>query len=102
MAKISPRDVKLTIQSFKSRTTPEKWIICLEVPGKVFENIVNIRLRIHLEMDDLQNPRQHGFRPSRGISSAIAIVCKEIANAMSERNQVNVVLIDVTKAFDKV
>ena len=37
-------------------------ISLLNVPYKIFEKIISIRLINHLEINNLQNPRQHGFR----------------------------------------
>ena len=77
-------------------------ISLLEVPGKIFERIINRRLRIHLEDNDLHNPHQYGFRPGRGTTQALALITEQIAINKSHRGQCQVVLRDITKAFDKV
>ena len=46
--------------------------------------------------------RQHGFRPQKGTNTAIAVTYETISNALSNKEQVTVVLRDVAKAFDKV
>ena len=53
-------------------------------------------------MNNLQNPRQHGFRNTRGTHTAIAILSELIVTAIGKGNKVNVVLRDISKAFDKV
>ena len=77
-------------------------ISLLNIPGKIFEKILNNRIIQHLEMNNLQNPRQHGFRKNRGTHTAIAILSELIATAIGNGNKVNVVLRDISKAFDKV
>ena len=77
-------------------------ISLLEVPGKIFERIINHRLRQHLQLNNLYNPNQFGFRTRRGTTHAIAIATEAIAQSKADNGQCNVVLRDVAKAFDKV
>lgn len=77
-------------------------ISLLEVPGKIFERIINKRLRIHLENNELYNPAQFGFRSGRGTTHALAIATETIAQKKADSGQCHVVLRDITKAFDKV
>ena len=77
-------------------------ISLLNIPGKIFEKILNNRIIQHLEMNNLQTPRQHGFRKNRGTHTATAILNETIATAFGNGNKVNVVLEDISKAFDKV
>lgn len=46
--------------------------------------------------------RQHGFRKSRGTHTALAIITHTIARAKANKDQVNLILRDIKKAFDKV
>ena len=77
-------------------------ISLLEVPGKLFERVINGRLRDHLEWEDLHSPAQYGFRRGRGTTHAIALATEAIALHLSSRSRCNIVLRDVSKAFDKV
>lgn len=77
-------------------------ISLLEIIGKLFEKIINKRLQAFLETRNLINPRQHGFRKNRGTHTALAIITEILSKAKSRGDQVNVVLRDVSKAFDKV
>ena len=54
-------------------------ISLLEVPGKIFERIINLRLRVHLEENQLYHPAQYGFRTGRGTTLAISIASEKIA-----------------------
>lgn len=77
-------------------------ISLLEVTGKLFEKILNARLLKYLENNNLLNIRQHGFRPNRGTHTALAIITETIAIAKAKKENVNLILRDIKKAFDKV
>ncbi len=64
----------------------------------------NIQGRLNAYLNDINiiEDRQHGFRPNKGTTTAIALTYETIANALSEKHQILVVLRDVAKAFDKV
>ncbi len=77
-------------------------ISLLETPGKLMEKIIQERFNAYLNDHNIIIDRQHGFRPKKGITTAIALTYETITNALSEKHQVLVVLRDVAKAFDKV
>ena len=77
-------------------------ISLLEVPGKIFERIINKRLRSHLELNELLNPLQFGFRTGRGTTHALALATESIAQQKADKGHCHVALRDITKAFDKV
>lgn len=77
-------------------------ISLLEVLGKTLEKSLNSRLVKHIVARQKFNPRQHGFTEGRGTQTALAIISETIANKKAEGQQVNLVLRDVKKAFDKV
>ena len=82
--------------------TGKRPISLLECPAKVLEKIINKRLRNFLMDHDLNNSRQHGFRPGRGTHTAISAVYETISIAKMDKLRTNLVLRDVSKAFDKV
>lgn len=96
--------MKLICKPGKQPTRPDSYrpISLLEVPGKLMERIVNSRLRDHLESEDLHNSAQFGFRRGKGTTHAIAVATETIAIHMTHRSRCNLVLRDVSKAFDKV
>ena len=75
-------------------------ISLLNIPVKILEKILINRIIQHPEMNNLQNPRQHGFRKNRWTHTATAILSETIAIALGNGNKVNVVLKDLGKAFD--
>lgn len=77
-------------------------ISLLEMTGKLFEKIINARLLKYLENNNKLNKRQHGFRKERGTQTALAIITETIALAKAKKENINLVLRDIKKAFDKV
>lgn len=77
-------------------------ISLLEVPGKIFERLIQARLNTFLAQNNILKERQHGFRAYKGTHTAITTTYESIANALADKKQVFIVLRDVAKAFDKV
>lgn len=77
-------------------------ITLLEVTGKLLEKIINYRIVPLLETTQAINDRHYGFRKNRSTQAAIAIITELIAIATAKRHQTNIILRDVSKAFDKV
>lgn len=108
-AGIFPRRFKHAIIKFipkKQKPTSQvqnhRPISLLETVAKLYEKIINTRFRSYLESNNLNNPRQHSYRQKRGTHTAIALLYEEISASQRNREQCNVVLRDVSKAFDKV
>lgn len=55
-----------------------------------------------MESKELYNPRHHGFREERGAHTALALIYEQISVTNANRDQSNVIMRDVSKAFDKV
>ena len=96
--------IKFIPKKDKAPTNPINYrpISLLEVPGKIFERIIQSRLKTFLTENNILNERQHGFRTYKGTHTAITTTYETIANALAEKKQVYMVLRDVEKAFDKV
>ncbi len=96
--------IKFIPKKDKAPTNPKNYrpISLLEVPGKIYERIIQSRLKTFLAENNIINERQHGFRSYKGTHTAITTTYETIANALAEKKQVYMVLRDVEKAFDKV
>jgi len=95
--KLIPKENKITTNPINYRP-----ISLLEVPEKIYEKIINNRLRHYLETNNILPDTQHGFRAARGTHTALAVIHEKIAQALGEKHQCSIVLRDVSKAFDKV
>ena len=77
-------------------------ITLLEVPGKVFEKIINNRLLRFLEENNKLHENQYGFRRKRGTELALFRIYETVAINQKLRQQCSLVCRDVSKAFDKI
>lgn len=96
--------IKLLPKANTDQTNPINYrpISLLEVTGKILEKIINKRLRNYLEQNNHLPSFQHGFRRNRGTDTALTVIHETIAHHTARRDQVYLVLRDVSKAFDKV
>ena len=97
-------EMRMIPKAGKPPTRPESFrpISLLEVPGKILERVVNARLRTHLETGNQLHPAQYGFRRGRGTVHAIALATETMALHQASGFRCNLVLRDVSKAFDRV
>ena len=88
----------------KDHTDPANFrpISLLEVLGKIFEKIINARLRIHLEDNDLLTKKQFGFRQHRSTQDALNIMVNYSVNNADRQLKTIMVTKDIEKAFDTV
>ena len=77
-------------------------ISLLEIPGKIFERIINTRIMDHLEHSDVLHADQYGFRRRRGTQRSLALIWERCASVVAQRQSCNIVLRDVKSAFDKI
>ena len=79
-------------------------ITLLNLIGKAFGKLINIRLVHHLESGDHLNPLQYGFRRGRGCESSLALmyeyVCRKLRSG--DKHKISVISRDISGAFDRV
>ncbi|KAF2346176.1 Reverse transcriptase domain [Trinorchestia longiramus] len=74
----------------------------LDIHRKFLHKILTYRLTDHLTIHNIYNKRQHGFRHGRGTHTALATLHETLDTHLTQRNKIDVILRDVSKAFDKV
>ena len=74
----------------------------LPVVRKVFEKLVNNRIADHLEKYGLYSDFQDGFRSSRSTADLLAVVSDRIARAFNRPGPNRAVVLDISKAFDRI
>ena len=72
------------------------------IVSKVLEHIVYSNICRHLESENIITPRQHGFTPGHSCESQLILAVEDWAKAVDSRNQVDVAILDFSKAFDTV
>ena len=69
---------------------------------KVLEHMVHSSIMSHFDKYDILCDSQHGFRKRRSCETQLIETIDDIARHISYGNQVDVILLDFEKAFDKV
>ena len=72
------------------------------IPGKILESIVKREITKHLEQNNLIYETQHGFRSGKSCLTNLLEYLEYVSNEMDNRNPVDVIYLDFSKAFDKV
>jgi len=69
---------------------------------KVLEHIIHSSIMDHYDQNNILTNAQHGFRKKRSCETQLIITIHEIASKLSKGSQVDIILLDFSKAFDKV
>ena len=87
-----------------SRTTASNYrpisltcVIC-----KTMEHILYHHITAHLDQQNILKDYQHGFRKGRSCETQLIITIEEIAKSLDNRSQVDLLMLDFSKAFDTV
>ena len=74
----------------------------LSVVSKVFEKLVNNGIVDHLGKCGLFSDSQYGFRSSQSTSDLLTVVSGRIVRAFNRSGATQTVVLDISKAFDRV
>ena len=69
---------------------------------KIFEHILFSNIMKHFDEHNIITDYQHGFRKSRSCESQLLLTVQDIAKGLDEGKQIDAILLDFSKAFDKV
>lgn len=75
-------------------------VLC--VPAKIFEKILNSKIINHLDKFSIMSPIQSGFRTKYSCTTALLTITDDILRAIDKKQLVFLVLLDFTKAFDRI
>ena len=86
------------------KTEPKNYrpVVLTSHSVKIFEKIVVKKLRQFFEGAGLFNENQHGFRSGRSCLSQLLLHYQDVLENLAEGQDVDVVYLDFSKAFDKV
>ncbi|CAL4204942.1 unnamed protein product, partial [Meganyctiphanes norvegica] len=96
--------LKLLPKDGKDITLPQNYrpIALLDNIGKIFEKIINSRLRQYLEDNNLYNSQQYGFRQGKSTTHVINMIHECIKHNSAQGFKTAILSKDVQKAFDTV
>ena len=94
----------LVFKNVEERSTGKNYcpVSLLSVVSKVFEKLVNNRIVGHLEKCGLFSDFQYGFRSSRSTADLLTVVSDRIAKAFNRSGATRAVVLDISKASDRV
>ena len=69
---------------------------------KVQEHIITSNILNHLEEHDILTDCQHGFRARRSCETQLVTLVHELAEATDRGRQTDMIILDFSKAFDRV
>jgi len=69
---------------------------------KILEHIVSSNVMSHLEAHNILTDAQHGFRRRRSCETQLILTVQDLAQGIEDKQQIDVILLDFSKAFDKV
>jgi len=72
------------------------------VASKVMEHVIVSCLMKHFERHSTLHPRQHGFRTKRSCDSQLIEFTHDLFSGVHDGEQMDVIIMDFAKAFDKV
>ena len=72
------------------------------IPCKVLEHIIYHHIFAHIDRHDLLSDVLHGFRRQRGCETQLAMLIEDLASTLDSRDQIDLIILDFCKAFDKV
>ena len=112
------------IKSLQTGTLPTEWLTANEMPVfkkgdkslaanyrpisltcilcKVLEHILASNIVKHLDAQEIMYDMQHGFREKGSCETKLVMMIEDLARNASAGNQTDLILLDFSKAFDKV
>ena len=72
------------------------------VVAKVMERMIKRRMMSHLQRNNLINPSQHGFMSKKSTTTNLVTYMDYVTKSLDEKEPVDVLYLDFSKAFDKV
>ena len=70
--------------------------------SKVMEHIVSSQVMRHLDLNNILDNAQHGFRKRRSCESQLLLSANDFLKSLDGSTQTGAILLDFAKAFDKV
>ena len=86
------------------RTSPANYrsVNLTSVCSKILEHILHTNIMRHLDSCKILCQQQHGFRKNHSCETQLISTLQDIAQNLDNKYQTDVIIMDFTKAFDKV
>ena len=86
------------------RSKPENYrpVSLTSITCKTLEHIVSSTIMSHMDSHYILTDAQHGFRKRRSCETQLLLTIQDLASSIDTMEQTDVILLDFSKAFDKV
>ena len=86
------------------KSLPENYrpISLTSLSCKLLEHVVHSNIMTHFDKFEVLDDAQHGFRKRRSCVSQLISTLDDFANCLKNQQQIDAILLDFSKAFDKV
>ena len=87
-----------------NRCKPENYrpVSLTVVISKMLEHIIVSQIMNHLDSQNILHENQHGFRAKSSCESQLLMTTDDISKSLNSGKQVDMAILDFSKAFDKV
>ena len=87
-----------------NRSSPANYrpISLTSVSCKILEHVIHSNIMSHFEAHDILTDSQHGFRKHRSCDTQLITTVNNLAKGLDKSEQIDAILLDFSKAFDKV
>ena len=87
-----------------NRSEPANYrpISLTSIACKCLEHIIHHHIMTHLDNYSILHEAQHGFRKGRSCESQLILTIQDLAKGLDDSSQIDAILLDLSKAFDKV
>ncbi|XP_052693771.1 uncharacterized protein LOC128172041 [Crassostrea angulata] len=87
-----------------AQNKPENYrpVSLTSITCKMLEHIITSNIMRHVEGQRMLTDAQHGFRKQRSCETQLIVTIQDLAKSIDDKRQSDVILLDFSKAFDKV
>jgi len=86
----------------RSEASNYRPISLTSIACKCLEHIINHHIMSHLDRHSILHEAQHGFQKGRSCESQLILTIQDLAKGLDDGSQIDAILLDFGKAFDKV
>ena len=86
------------------RSSPSNYrpISLTSIVCKAFEHVIHSTVISHFERNNILTDCQHGFRKRRSCQTQLILTIDDLARGLNDKQHIDAVLLDFSKAFDRV
>ena len=86
------------------KSKPENYrpVSLTSITCKLLEHIIHSNVMDHLDKFEILNDIQHGFRQKRSCETQLITTINDFSKSLNHKGQTDAILLDFSKAFDKV